>query len=451
MVVTYEPDIVARMRAIVADDEAEQRRQDRVLSERLGELEADTVMSTYREHDRLAYEHALRLVSRPDVLNIVSSDYETLGYVGEIANKQLMYLAATSRLMDDPLSVIVKSSSAAGKSRLVRITADLMPPGQVEDLSRVSKQALFNMDRGAIKHKMVVVMEKAGADDADYAVRTLITEKILTSRVTLSTPYGRRAELRVVEGPVAYVTTTTDRIDEQLMNRVLLLRVDETDAQTARIHEAQRAARTAQGLGRVGQIGYTIKAHHIVQQALKPIRVVIPYANHLRFPIRSVSHRRQNEVFLNVISATALLRQYQKPILTAGVPGGQIRYIEADLTDYGIAYRLAPAAFDLDSSPDLTQTQRRLLADVRRHVRVAAGEGQPEEVVFTRADLEEKRWTAKQLKDHVPDLVDAGYLAVFTGGGHGRRQAYTLVGPLDEADDGLLSPDDLRALVEAGD
>lgn len=362
-----------------------------------------------------------------------------------------MYLAATSRLMDDPLSVIVKSSSSAGKSRLVRITSDLMPPGQVEDLSRVSKQALFNMERDALKHKMVVVMEKAGADDADYAVRTLITEKSLVSRVTVAGQYGRRAELRVVEGPVAYVTTTTDRVDEQLMNRVLLLRVDETDAQTARIHEAQRAARTAQGLERSRARERIIRAHHIVQQALKPLRVVIPYAHHLRFPTRSVSHRRQNEVFLNVISTIALLRQYQKWVLTMGPPGAEVHYIEADLIDYEIAYRLAPAAFDLDSSPDLTQAQRRLLADVRRHVRAAAGGGRPDEVVFTRADLEEKGWTAKQLKDYVPDLVDAGYLAVSTGRGHGRQHVYTLVGPLDEADDGLLPPDDLRVLLEAGD
>ena len=103
--------------------------------------------------------------------------------------------------MADPLSVIIKSSSAAGKSKLVKATAELMPADQVEDLSRVSKKALFNMERDALSHKLVIVMEKAGADDADYSIRTLITEKTLTSRVTMMSADGPRSELRAVEGP----------------------------------------------------------------------------------------------------------------------------------------------------------------------------------------------------------------------------------------------------------
>ena len=42
-----------------------------------------------------------------------------LGYVGEGINKRLIYLAASSRILDDPISVIVISQSAAGKSYLI--------------------------------------------------------------------------------------------------------------------------------------------------------------------------------------------------------------------------------------------------------------------------------------------------------------------------------------------
>jgi hypothetical protein len=324
-----------------------------------------------------------------------------------------------------------------------------MPMDQVEDLSRVSKKALFNMDQDALKHKLVIVMEKAGADDADYSIRTLITEKTLTSRVTMMSADGPRSELRVVEGPVSYVTTTTDKVDEQLINRVLFLRVDESEAQTARIHETQRAGRTTQGLERGQRRSEIVTAHHIVQQALKPLKVAIPYATHLRFPTQSVTYRRQNETFLNLISAIALLRQYQKPVLTLGPePGSVERYIEADITDYELAHGLATAAFDLNNGPALTLTQRRLLDEVRQYARANAGEGLPQDVQFTRADLEQTGWSAKQLKDHVPVLVDKGYLAIHAGDGHGRRQTYTLAGPVDEADNALISPDDLRALMQ---
>ena len=440
---------IFRFQCLRAAEEAERRLRDDVLRMRLAELEQDTVMATWRTHHRAAYDHAVDMLLSPNVLNVVASEYETLGYVGETANKKLMYLAATSRIMADPLSVIIKSSSAAGKSKLVKVTAELMPTDQVEDLSRVSKQALFNMERDGLRHKLVIVMEKAGADDADYSIRTLITEKTLTSRVTMMSADGPRTELRVVEGPVAYVTTTTDKVDEQLINRVLFLRVDESEAQTARIHEAQRAARTTQGLERDRRRSETVTAHHIVQQVLRPLRVAIPYASHLRFPTRSVTHRRQNETFLNLISAIALLRQYQKPVLTLGPePGSRERYIEADVTDYELAYHLAPAAFDLNAGPALTLTQRRLLDEVRQYARANAGEGSPQDIQFTRADLEQSGWSAKQLKDHVPVLVDTGYLAIHAGRGQGRRQTYALAGPVDQADNALVSPDDLRVLMQ---
>jgi len=447
--VTIADPTIFRFQCLRAAEEAERRLRDDVLRMRLAELEQDTVMATWRTHHRAAYDHAVDMLLSPNVLNVVASEYETLGYVGETANKKLMYLAATSRIMADPLSVIIKSSSAAGKSKLVKVTAELMPTDQVEDLSRVSKQALFNMERDGLRHKLVIVMEKAGADDADYSIRTLITEKTLTSRVTMMSADGPRTELRVVEGPVAYVTTTTDKVDEQLINRVLFLRVDESEAQTARIHEAQRAGRTAQGLERDRRRSEIVTAHHIVQQVLRPLRVAIPYASHLRFPTRSVTHRRQNETFLNLISAIALLRQYQKPVLTLGPePGSRERYIEADVTDYELAYHLAPAAFDLNAGPALTLTQRRLLDEVRQYARANAGEGSPQDIQFTRADLEQSGWSAKQLKDHVPVLVDTGYLAIHAGRGQGRRQTYALAGPVDQADNALVSPDDLRVLMQ---
>ena len=415
---------IFRFQCLRAAEEAERRLRDDVLRMRLAELEQDTVMATWRTHHRAAYDHAVDMLLSPNVLNVVASEYETLGYVGETANKKLMYLAATSRIMADPLSVIIKSSSAAGKSKLVKVTAELMPTDQVEDLSRVSKQALFNMERDGLRHKLVIVMEKAGADDADYSIRTLITEKTLTSRVTMMSADGPRTELRVVEGPVAYVTTTTDKVDEQLINRVLFLRVDESEAQTARIHEAQRAGRTAQGLERDRRRSEIVTAHHIVQQVLRPLRVAIPYALHLRFPTRSVTHRRQNETFLNLISAIALLRQYQKPILTLGpAHGSRERHIEADITDYGLAYDLAPAAFDLNNGPALTLTQRRLLDEIRQYARANAGGGSPQGVQFTRADLEQTGWSAKQLKDHVRcwSIPDTSLSTLAAGMGAARR------------------------------
>jgi hypothetical protein len=39
---------------------------------------------------------------------------------------------------------------------------------------------------------------------------------------------------------------------------------------------------------------------------------------------------------------------------------------------------------------------------------------------FTRAELEQTRWSTKQPKDYIPVLVDKSYLAVHAGHGPGR-------------------------------
>ena len=72
-------------------------------------------------------EEALQWLNQSNLLNALSRDFEALGLVGETNNAIVAYLAATSRKMLDPLSVIIQSSSAAGKSRLMHTTLDLMP------------------------------------------------------------------------------------------------------------------------------------------------------------------------------------------------------------------------------------------------------------------------------------------------------------------------------------
>ena len=51
-----------------------------------------------------------------NIFQTILEDYETLGVIGEEHNKLMCYQAATSRLIDNPLNVLVLSSFGAGKS-----------------------------------------------------------------------------------------------------------------------------------------------------------------------------------------------------------------------------------------------------------------------------------------------------------------------------------------------
>jgi DNA primase len=65
---------------------------------------------------------ALGLLRDPQLLDRILEDFERAGVVGEATNKLVGYLAATSRKLEQPLAVVIQSSSAAGKSLATRRT-----------------------------------------------------------------------------------------------------------------------------------------------------------------------------------------------------------------------------------------------------------------------------------------------------------------------------------------
>ena len=81
--------------------------QDELITKTLAPLEATPAMS---DEDRRKAERFLR---DPQLLDRIVADFQV---VGENTNKQMGYLAAVSRKLDQPLAVIIQSSSAAGKT-----------------------------------------------------------------------------------------------------------------------------------------------------------------------------------------------------------------------------------------------------------------------------------------------------------------------------------------------
>ena len=79
------------------------------------------LMSKAEEKDALAFLKDRKLMAR------ILRDFETCGYTGEEANKLMGYLAAVSRKLPDPLSVLIQSRSAAGKSSLPRRPVTVCP------------------------------------------------------------------------------------------------------------------------------------------------------------------------------------------------------------------------------------------------------------------------------------------------------------------------------------
>jgi hypothetical protein len=360
---------------------------------------------------------ALQLLKACDLPARILADFETVGVVGEATNKLVGYLAAVSRKLDRPLAVVIQSSSAAGKSSLMDAVLAFVPEEERVQYSAMTGQSLFYMGQTNLKHKILAIAEEEGAHRAAYALKLLQSEGELTIASTGTDPSTGNLvtqEYRV-EGPMSlFMTTTAIDIDEELMNRCLVLSVNEDREQTRAIHRLQRERRTLAGLTKKHERQAILALHRNAQRLLRPLAVVNPWADQLTFLDDRTRTRRDHEKYLTLIDTIALLHQHQRPIRSTMIAGQAVEYVEATLADIELANRIAHEVLgrSLDELPPQT---RRVLASVQQLVaeRMKA-EGLPQrEVRFARGELRATTGTSDtQLKVHLARLAELEYLLV---------------------------------------
>ena len=171
-----------------------------------------------------------------------------------------------------------------------------------------------------------------------------------------------------VEGPVMiFLTTTAHDVDEELMNRCLVLAVNEDREQTRAIHRKQREAQTLEGLKARTRRTKIVRLHRNAQRLLRPVDVVIERLKDHRFPDAMTRTRRDHMKFLTLIQAITLLHQHQREIKTSIEDGETLEYIEATEADVKLAWELANHVL-MRSLDDVQPQTRRLLLLIDRMV-----------------------------------------------------------------------------------
>ncbi len=365
-------------------------------------------------------EQALELLRDPKLLDRLLADFDTCGLIGERTNKLVGYLAAVSRKLERPLAIVVQSSSAAGKSSLMDAVLAFMPEEERIKYSAMTGQSLFYTGETNLKHKILAIVEEEGAHRASYALKLLQSEGELTIASTGKDPQTGNLvtqEYRV-EGPVMIMLTTTAiEIDEELLNRCLVLSVDEGRAQTEAIHRLQRERRTLTGLLNSQRKNRILVQHRHAQRLLQPLKVLNPYADRLTFLSDKTRTRRDHEKYLTLIDAITLLHQYQRVLRTAQHEGEAIEYIEVTWEDIEIANRLAHEVLgrSLDELPPQT---RRVLARVMDMVATKCAAQQIDRAQYRFSRREAREYTElsdTQLRVHLDRLVQLEYLLVHRG------------------------------------
>jgi DNA primase catalytic core len=427
---------------------AVEQRQDAVIQAQLAPAAPVDAAAALGAAERAAGEALLR---DPALIDRIVADVEATGVVGESANALVAYLACVSRKLDKPLAILIQSTSAAGKSTLMDALLALMPESERVHYSAMTGQSLFYLGEQAMKHKILAIAEEEGVRQAAYALKLLQSQGELTIASTGKDPVTGQLvtqEYRV-EGPVMlFLTTTAIDIDEELLNRCLVLTIDESREQTAAIQTRQRQARTLDGLLARARTADVLATHRAAQALLRPLAVVNPFAEALTFATDRVRLRRDHAKYLALIDSIALLHQYQRPVRQVEHSGRRIEYVEVTREDIALANRLAHAVLgrSLDELPPQT---RRLLAQAQAFVaeRAQASGCERSAVRFTRRELREAAGLSDtQLRVHLDRLVALEYVLAHAGR-NGQRFVYELAFDGDTGSEarqavGLLALDD---------
>ena len=299
---------------------------------RLSQLEQeDENEFTIRELTKKEETEAIKLLKKPNLLQLTNDLIGNSGVIGEETNRLLMYIIFTSRKSANPLHCISLGSSGTGKTHLQSKVAELIPEHDIVDMTVLSENAFYYFNRTELQHKLILIEDMDGAENALYPLRELHSKKSITKRVSHKDRNGHTKTIKLtVEGPVCVAgCTTQESIYEDNSNRSFLLYIDESHEQDNLIMQYQRKL----SAGNVN-IDAELKAKRQlqnVQHLLKKIRVVNPFAEHLQLPQSVFKPRRTNAHYLQFIEAVTFYKQYQRERKYDETTGEE--YIETTIED----------------------------------------------------------------------------------------------------------------------
>ncbi|MFH1777800.1 MAG: toprim domain-containing protein, partial [Candidatus Omnitrophota bacterium] len=373
-------------------------------------------------------EEAIRFLKNPGLIEEILTDFQKIGCIGEENNKLIGYLVALSRKLDDPLSLLILSRSAAGKSMLEDSIVELVPEEERLKYTRITGQALFYKGENSLDHKLIAIEEEEGANQAAYSLRTIQSAKMLTTASTIKDPLTgdmKTREYNVKSRCAIILTTTRNDLDYETMNRFIITTIDESKEQTRLIHELQREKETLGGWIKEAEKAAIIKKHHNAQRLLKRLKVINPYAKYLEFNPETLRTRREHKKYLSLIKTIALLLQKQRPLKQIEHLGKKIEYIEVKLEDIEVANKIANEILGR-SLDELLPQPRRLLLLLNELVNERKKETS-ERILLSRREIRGyTKWSDNQVRDHLKQLIELEYIQAVSGR-NGSRYLYELI------------------------
>jgi len=415
-------------------------------------LRADEPKKTeISEEDRRT---GLEFLKSPALFQEIVQDMNVMGYVGEDLNKQLLYLCASSRVLDDPISILILSESASGKSFLVDTVKKLIPPEDVISVTSLSDQALNYIKD--LMHKFLVLGEAVHSDEIEHSIREMLSGHELSRLVTVKDEKTGKMESTIVRKPVvtaSVMSSTVHGVNPENASRCFVINTDESREQTRRIHESQRQKYSLERYHEKEKvIPEIVKKHHAAQRLLRKLLIVNPFGKFLNFPDNQMRTRRDNDRFLDLIACVCFLRQYQKTVKWEGLT----EFIECDLEDYGIAFEIMVKSVLTSTMRELPKSALELYKALREMASKAAVKSgiKPNESSFTQREIRETTdYGQSWIKQNLRILVDFEYIVLVRGGGVRSKGVYRIredeeIGKLNLS--AIPTPDEIAIKMKTG-
>ena len=386
---------------------------------------------THLEMSSLEKEEAMKLLRADDITQEILKDFATLGIVGEENNILLGYLALTSRKLQHPLSIMLSGSESSGKDTLKDTLLDVMPEETLECFTKLSPQVLFYRDELSLQNKVLVIDDESSLKDLDYILVSL-QNKGLSYSVTHKSPETGKMKSHdyKVKGPVSlFVNISDTKAVKSLLNHFIMLKVDESQAQTEKILCKQREDETLENILKEKKLDLIKRKHRNAQRLLKSYTIVNNYAKTLGYDEKTLDARNIQPKYLNLIKAVCLLRQYQKDVKRFEETG--IEYIEVDSLDIEIAdYLMKEVLKNRSPLRDEASTVLKAVYELISE-KVTISTIPREDVTFTRKELIAftglKQSTVRSVLD---ELIEDGYIELVSGV-NGTIMQYRLIKDID--------------------
>lgn len=270
-----------------------------------------------------------KIALEQDVLDLFVKTLRQRSLVGEDENAKLLFLGLTSRLLDKPVSFVVKGTSGGGKSFTVECVLSFFPASSYYARTAMSQKALVYSEE-PLKNRFLVIYEAAGMEGgfSAYALRTLLSENKLIYE------FVENGKTRVItkDGPTGVIITTTKAsLHPENETRLLSLTVTDTPEQTRKILCAMASETFDKN---------DYAEWHEFQEFLtaSDCRAAIPFAETLAMlvPPQAVRLRRDMRQVLSLIKAHAIVHQLNRQRDAEG-------RIIATLRDYTAVHGLVSA------------------------------------------------------------------------------------------------------------